>query len=278
MPQSVGWQFIGHIVRITALIQFLRPASIDGARLVAIVMLASQWFEPLDNSGIDARLVRLGLLGGSLLLLSGCVSLLYLPTIGTRTEQVAVYERAVSNGNEFIVYYQTDTHAGNYRVTGRRVAAGAARWSRIDLRTVSWIALAELTSSSPRTAVTLTIEDGPRPALAAGFEEVAIVTIPTDKVPRDPELLSYLVSATAPHAFSFVQFDEGRGHRNALLVRRDSRDVLMCNNRVSPPHRDYDAWWAIPARIVLAPFAVAADVLLSPFYLGCVLGIFACHG
>ena len=222
---------------------------------------------------------RLALLAGSLVLLSGCVTANTLAQIGLRTDRIAAFERAVSNGDELIVHYRVNTYAGtSTTMMGREVASGLAKWSRVDLRTVAWAPLTVGAGGAP-AEVRLTIEDGPAPTLGAGYAEVPILTIPLAywvdsglRIRTRAEMVPRLLSTAESHPLSLHQYEHrlGPAETFSVLVRRDATGRLVHNDRVRPLQRDYQAWWAIPARVAAAPLVLIVDVLLvSPLFLLC---------
>jgi len=214
----------------------------------------------------------LTLLAGLLLLVSGCATASYLPQIGARNDRVDAFDRATSNGEELILFYRVATYKGSGRLGRTAVAGDITKWSRVNLRELTWTPLSPEEPVGGARRIALAIEDGRPPDLGAGYTEVPILTTPPT-LHRSSEIVPQLLLQAEPHPLSLHQsiVPEGRVPTRLVLVRRDGAFQMQAVS-FEMPYRETSAWWAVPARIGAAPFILIGDVLLSPFYLVCKLG------
>jgi hypothetical protein len=188
--------------------------------------------------------------------LSSCISMSYLPEIGARQDERPVIERAVATdaGAAVLVSYRATTTD----VGGRVVAFDVPRWSRIDLDALSWRQPAE-DRDGPRPCARVDVERTKPPAVFASFDrDVPVLPVSSAVVGSDGGTRELVTRAT-PYPISI----HPRLTYGTIMIVRNDR-ASMRNAEVCLTSRRYDAWWAVPARIVAAPLIAVADAATLP--------------
>lgn len=218
------------------------------------------------------KIFELGVFITSGVLLAGCATGILLPKVGNRSDQLTYIDRVASNGQEVILFYRVSIYAGSLRIGGREVESGVPKWSKLNLQTLELRSLV-WRGVSTSTEFRLDIEDGQRPVLDSSYKEVPILVIPAENRIQNEKYVQDLAAAAQPYELSIhIQYTgEGPIHSYLILIDNRKREggPPQYNDRIRPPMREYQAWWAIPARVALAPIAIGTDLLLSPVYLAC---------
>jgi len=216
-------------------------------------------------SMITRVLLNLVILVASLLSLSGCATFVVLPQIGIRVDEISRYERIVLSNDELLLFYRMRTLAGL-----REVASDVPKWSRLNWKGLK---LFPLDGRSRIDNIPLVIEDGAAPPALEQHSLVPIVDVPVQVMMKSEDRVAYLRDAAKPHEVSYYVYPFNY-HSGAGTLILKSADGQLSYITFNAPRREYNAWWAIPVRILFAPFAIAFDVVTSPLYglcwaLGC---------
>ena len=173
--------------------------------------------------------------------------------LGVRHERGARFESAYREEGRLIIFYEA-RQTKDDAPSAPSVAPDQPRWSALDLGTVGWTPVRPEVDTGVRL-IMLDIQTGARPMPRAEAEAMTIVPF-DDCGDCGTEL-------TSQPPGTLVLHDTSR--QSLILLSRPMDETAPLEAAVVQIRpREYTAWWAIPARIGLFPFALVADAIATP--------------
>ena len=215
-----------------------------------------------------STLLRTSLLLAAVGAASGCVTMSLLPEVGERRDERPVLERAVATNDSMLVFSRVTTTSRD----GGVIAYDVPRWSRIDHPTLSWLRLTEV-RDRPGPCRKVGVERTPRPEVTMPPQvEVPILPVSGATVVGASRGSQSLIELARPYPISV---HPRLTHGMFTIVQHDPSDPATLRDAdVCLAPSSYDAWWAMPARVALAPVTIAADAATFPVQVGLLVLLF----
>lgn len=174
--------------------------------------------------------------------------------LGVRHERGVRFESAYREENRLIIFYEARQTTDDSPLAPS-VAPDQPRWSALDLSTVGWTPVRPDITTGVRL-IMLDIQTGQRPQPRVQAETMTIA-------PFDDCGDSGMELPTSQPPGTLALQDTSR--QSLILLSRPIDETAPLEAAVLQVRpREYTAWWAIPARIGLVPFALVADAVATP--------------